>query len=255
MSKAFQFLAKAAILTSVALSSNVATAAQDGRIKNVVLVHGAFADGSGWQAVTDRLTKDGFKVSIVQEPQTSLQDDIDATKRVLDQQDGPVVLVGHSYGGLVITDAGNDPKVKSLVYAAAFMPEAGDSLLSLVKTMPLPSEDIKATKDGYLYLDPAKFAQDFAADLPKKTAAFMAVSQVLPSQKAFSAPTTKAAWHDKPAFAIVSTKDKAINPQLERWMYKRGGAHVTEVNSSHAVYISNPRIVVDVIEKAARVSE
>jgi pimeloyl-ACP methyl ester carboxylesterase len=250
MSKILSSFAGAALLTSAALFSGAAIAA-DAKVSNVVLVHGAFADGSGWKAVADRLTGDGFKVSIVQEPETSLQDDIQATQRILDQQDGPVVLVGHSYGGLVITDAGNDPKVKSLVYVAAFMPEAGDSLLSLAKSMPLPSEDIKATKDGYLYLDPAKFAADFAADLPKATAAFMAASQVFAAQKAFSAQTTKAAWHDKPSFAIVSTMDKAINPDLERWMYKRGGASVTEIKSSHAVYMSNPQAVAGVIEKAA----
>lgn len=250
MSRILQSLGGAALLTSIALASGTASAAED-KVKNVVLVHGAFADGSGWKDVAELLTKDGFKVSIVQQPETSLQDDIQATQRILDQQDGPVVLVGHSYGGMIITDAGNDPKVKSLVYVAAFMPEAGDSLLSLAKTMPLPSEDIKATKDGYLYLDPARFAADFAADLPKATSAFMAASQVFTSQKAFSAPTTKAAWHDKPAFAIIATQDKAINPDLERWMYKRGGAHVTEVKSSHAVYMSNPRSVVDVIEMAA----
>jgi pimeloyl-ACP methyl ester carboxylesterase len=251
MSKILTSFAGAALLMSAALPFDAAGAAE-GKVSNVVLVHGAFADGSGWKAVADRLTSDGFKVSIVQEPETSLQDDIQATQRILDQQDGPVVLVGHSYGGLVITDAGNDPKVKSLVYVAAFMPEAGDSLLSLAKSMPLPSEDIKATKDGYLYLEPAKFAADFAADLPKATAAFMATSQVFTSQKAFSAPTTKAAWHDKPSFAIVSTMDRAINPDLERWMYKRGGAKVTEIKSSHAVYMSDPQAVAAVIEKAAK---
>lgn len=248
------FKSFAAVLTSAIAFSGAALADQ-AKVTNIVLVHGAFADGSGWRPVADRLTHDGFKVSIVQEPETSLQDDIQATQRILDQQDGPVVLVGHSYGGLVITDAGNDPKVKSLVYVAAFMPEAGDSLLSLAKTMPLPNEDIKATKDGYLYLDPAKFAADFAADLPKATAAFMATSQVYTAQKAFSTPTTKAAWHDKPAYAIVSTADKAINPDLERWMYKRGGAHVTEIKSSHAVYISNPKAVAQIIEEAARAAK
>ncbi len=254
MSKIRHALADAAILASIVITAGAANAA-DSKIKNVVLVHGAFADGSGWKAVSDILTKDGYKVSIVQEPETSLQDDIQATQRILDQQDGAVVLVGHSYGGLVITDAGNDPKVKSLVYVAAFMPEAGDSLLSLAKTMPLPSEDIKATKDGYLYLESTKFAADFAADLPKATTDFMAKSQVFAAEKAFAGTTTKAAWHDKPSFAIVSTQDKAINPDLERWMYKRGGARVTEIKSSHAVYMSNPRTVAKVIETAANAAK
>jgi pimeloyl-ACP methyl ester carboxylesterase len=248
MSISLKSLAVAALLISVALPA----AAADGRVNNVVLVHGAFADGSGWKAVAELLTKKGYKVSIVQQPETSLEDDVQATQRVLDQQDGPVVLVGHSYGGQVITVAGSDPKVKSLVYVAALMPEVGDSLLSLVKTMPLPNEDIKSTKDGYLYLDPARFAADFAADLPKQTAAFMAKSQVLVSEKAFSAPASKAAWHDKPSFAIVATQDKALNPDLERWMYKRAGAKITEIAASHAVYISKPQAVVDVIEKAAQ---
>jgi pimeloyl-ACP methyl ester carboxylesterase len=248
MSISLKSLAIAALLISVALPA----AAADGRVNNVVLVHGAFADGSGWKAVAELLTKKGYKVSIVQEPETSLEDDVQATQRVLDQQDGPVVLVGHSYGGQVITVAGSDPRVKSLVYVAALMPEVGDSLLSLVKTMPLPNEDIKSTKDGYLYLDPARFAADFAADLPKQTAAFMAKSQVLVSEKAFSAPASKAAWHDKPSFAIVATQDKALNPDLERWMYKRAGAKITEIAASHAVYISKPQAVVDVIEKAAQ---
>jgi pimeloyl-ACP methyl ester carboxylesterase len=248
MSISLKSLAVAALLISVALPA----AAADGRVNNVVLVHGAFADGSGWKAVAELLTKKGYKVSIVQEPETSLEDDVQATQRVLDQQDGPVVLVGHSYGGQVITVAGSDPKVKSLVYIAALMPEVGDSLLSLVKTMPLPNEDIKSTKDGYLYLDPARFAADFAADLPKQTAAFMAKSQVLVSEKAFSAPASKAAWHDKPSFAIVATQDKALNPDLERWMYKRTGAKITEIAASHAVYISKPQAVVDIIEKAAK---
>lgn len=248
MSISLKSLAVAALLISVALPA----AAADGRVNNVVLVHGAFADGSGWKAVAELLTKKGYKVSIVQEPETSLEDDVQATQRVLDQQDGPVVLVGHSYGGQVITVAGSDPRVKSLVYVAALMPEVGDSLLSLVKTMPLPNEDIKSTKDGYLYLDPARFAADFAADLPKQTAAFMAKSQVLVSEKAFSAPASKAAWHDKPSFAIVATQDKALNPDLERWMYKRAGAKITEIAASHAVYISKPQAVVDVIEKAAQ---
>lgn len=250
MSTFMQSLAGATLLASAALSSGTAAAA-DGKVGHVVLVHGAFADGSGWKDVADLLTKDGFRVSIVQEPETSLEDDVQATQRILDQQDGPVVLVGHSYGGQIISEAGTDPKVKALVYVSALVPEVGDSLLSLVKSKPLPNEDIKSTKDGYLYLDPAKFAADFAADLPRQTAAVMAISQVFASQKAFSTPATRVAWHEKPVFAIVSTQDKALNPDLERWMYQRAGAAVTEINASHAVYMSKPQAVADVIEKAA----
>ncbi len=251
MYKSFNAIAAATMLASSTFLLAPAHAANS-LVRNVVLVHGAFADGSGWKAVADILKKDGFKVSIVQEPETSLQDDAQATQRILDQQDGPVVLVGHSYGGQVVTEAGADPKVKALVYVAAFVPEVGDSLLSLAKTMPLPSEDIKATKDGFLYLDPAKFAADFSADLPKATSELMAVSQVFASEKAFGAPVTKAPWHDKPTFAIVATQDKAINPDLERWMYKRAGAETTELKSSHAVYMSKPKEVAAVIEKAAK---
>jgi pimeloyl-ACP methyl ester carboxylesterase len=158
---------------------------------------------------------------------------------------------GHSYGGQIITQAGADPKVQSLVYVAALLPEVGDSLLSLIKTMPLPSEDIKATKDGYLYLDPARFPADFAADLPKSASDVMAVSQVFVSKDAFLAPVSKAPWHEKPTFAIVATQDKAVNPDLERWMYKRAGADTTELEASHAVYMSKPQDVANVIEKAA----
>lgn len=254
MSKALKAITTATILASSAIPFTQAHAAGT-MARNVVLVHGAFADGSGWKAVADILKKDGYRVSIVQEPETSLQDDAQATQRILDQQDGPVVLVGHSYGGQVITEAGSDPKVKSLVYVAAFVPEVGDSLLSLAKSMPLPSEDIKATKDGFLYLDPAKFAADFSADLPTSTSRLMAVSQVFASQEAFGAPVTKAPWHDKPTFAIVATQDKAINPELERWMYKRAAAETIELKSSHAVYMSKPSEVAALIEKAAKASK
>ena len=254
MSKFLSFAGAALLLATTTLSVRPVAAATDG-VKNIVLVHGAYADGTGWKAVAELLIKDGFKVSVVQQPETSLEDDIQATQRILDLQDGPVVLVGHSYGGQIITDAGNDPKVKSLVYVAALMPDVGDSVLSLAKTMPSPNDDVKATKDGYLYLDPAKFAEDFAADLPAKTSAFMAISQMPAALKAFSTPTKKAAWREKPAFAILATEDKALSPDLERWMYKRAGADVTEVKASHAVFMSQPQAVADVIKKAANASK
>ncbi|MFA9218255.1 MAG: alpha/beta fold hydrolase [Sphingomonadaceae bacterium] len=221
-------------------------------IKNVVLVHGAYADGSGWRAVYDILVHDGFKVSVVQQPLTGLDDDVQATRRILDLQDGPVVLVGHSYGGMVITDAGTDPKVKALVYVAALLPDVGNSVIQLAQTMAAPSNDVKQTKDAFLYLDPAKFAADFAADLPATQAAFMAQAQMPAALAAFNAPTKVASWRNKPSYAIVAAQDMTLSPDLQRWMYQRAGAHVTEINGSHAVFISQPLAVANVIEAAAR---
>ncbi|RZF64824.1 alpha/beta hydrolase [Sphingomonas populi] len=229
-----------------------ATATPAGAVKNVVLVHGAFADGSGWAAVSDILTKDGYKVTIVQQPETSLEDDISATNRVLDLQDGPTVLVGHSYGGMIITGAGNNAHVKSLVYVAAFQPEVGESLGSLGASKPPAGTSVKTTADGFLYLDPAHYHADFCADLPAAQADFMARSQVFLSVKAASATATVPAWKSKPSFAIVATKDRAINPELERSMYKRSHADTIEIAASHAVYVSQPAAVAALIEKAAR---
>jgi pimeloyl-ACP methyl ester carboxylesterase len=221
------------------------------RINNVVLVHGAFADGSGWRKVYDILVKDGYHVSIVQQPMTSLQDDVKATQRVIDAQDGPVVLVGHSYGGAIITDAGADPKVKTLVYVAAIQPDVGESLLSLVQMMKAPNEDIQQNADGFLYLNQEKFAADFAADLPKADSAFMAAAQMPAALAAFAAPTKVASWHDKPSYAIVATGDRALNPDLLRSLYRRSSTKVTELKGSHAIFISKPREVAKVIEAAA----
>ncbi|MES3100576.1 alpha/beta fold hydrolase [Sphingomonas faeni] len=242
-------------LAAVFLASAVtlpAHAAPAGTVKNVVLVHGAFADGSGWAAVSAILTKDGYKVSIVQPPETSLEDDIAATKRVLDAQDGPTVLVGHSYGGVVITGAGNNDHVKSLVYVAAFQPDVGESLGSLGASKPSAGTSVKPTADGFLYIDPAHFHEDFCADLPAAQANFMARSQVFLSVKAASANAVAPAWKSKPSFAIVATKDRAINPELERFMYKRSQSKTIEIDSSHAVYISQPAAVAALIETAAR---
>jgi pimeloyl-ACP methyl ester carboxylesterase len=229
-----------------------ATAAPATGTKNVVLVHGAFVDGSGWKAVSDILTKDGYKVSIVQPPETSLEDDIAATKRVLDLQDGPTVLVGHSYGGMIITGAGNNPHVKSLVYVAAFQPDAGESLSSLGASKPPAATSVKPTPDGFLYIDPAHFHEDFAADLPAGVTELMAKSQVLLSVKAAGATVTDPAWKSHPSFAIVATQDRAINPDLERSMYRRSHSTVIELPASHAVYISQPVEVAHLIEQAAR---
>ena len=244
-------IASAALLTALLGAANV-QAAPAAPIKNIVLVHGAFADGSGWRGVRDLLVEDGFHVSIVQQPLSGLADDVAATQRVLDQQDGPVVLVGHSYGGSIITAAGADPKVKSLVYVAALQPDTGESAGQLIASKPAVSNDIQPTKDGYLFLAPARFAADFAADLPPAQAQFMAISQMPVAGAAFGAPTPVAAWRDKPSYAIVATEDKALNPDLERWMYARSHSKVTEIKASHAVYISQPRAVADVIEAAAR---
>jgi pimeloyl-ACP methyl ester carboxylesterase len=221
-------------------------------IKNIVLVHGAFADGSGWMAVAKILREHGFTVSVAQPPETSLEDDVAATNRTIDAMGGPVVLVGHSYGGIIITTAGNNEHVKSLVYVAAFAPDAGESLGSLAASKPPASSGPKPSADGFLYLDQATFHADFAADLPKEEAIFMGQSQVGLSVKAAGAPTVTPAWKSKPSFAIVATNDHAINPDLERSMYKRAGSTVSEVAASHVVYISHPAEVAAVIEKAAR---
>lgn len=234
-------------------TSIIAFSAQAAELKNIVIVHGALADGSGWRKTSDILVQRGFKVTIVQEPITSLADDIAATNRVLDLQDGPTLLVGHSYGGMVITEAGHNPVVAGLVYVAAFQPDKGESLLSLASSKPAGGMNIRETKDGkYLYLDPAAFAKDFAADLPKDDAAFLARSQVFASKEAFSAKIEDPAWKTKPSWSIVATEDRSINPDLEREMARRADSSVTEIKSSHAVFASQPEKVADVIEKAAK---
>jgi pimeloyl-ACP methyl ester carboxylesterase len=220
-------------------------------VKNIVLVHGYFADGSGWKAVSNILTRDGYKVSVVQEPETSFDDDVNATTRVIDAQDGPTILVGHSYGGAVVSQAGNDAKVVGLVYVAAFQPDTGESAMAVNSKMPAATQAIKATPDGYLYVDPAHFHADFAADLPADTANFMAISQVMPAATSFGAPIKNAAWRAKPSWAVVSTEDRMINPDLERFMTKRAGSETIEIKASHAVYISHAAEVAKLIEKAA----
>ena len=224
-------------------------------IRNIVLVHGAWADGSGWKGVYDILVKDGYKVSIVQEPETSFKDDVAATKRVIAQQDGPCVVVAHSYGGAVITEAANDPKVMALVYVAAHMPDAGESEAENGKRFPSDlskSNAIKKTADGFTYLDPAQFHEYFAADLPAEQAAFMARSQVFNYADNFSALITTPAWRSKPSWMLVPTKDRTINPDLERWYAARAKSHVVEVSgASHSVYVSRPKEVAAVIEEAA----
>jgi pimeloyl-ACP methyl ester carboxylesterase len=223
-------------------------------VKNIVLVHGAFADGSGWRRVADILGRDGYTVSVVQEPLTSLADDVAATKRVLEMQQGPAILVGHSYGGAVITEAGNAPNVVGLVYIAAFIPDQGESVIDLLSSAPAANDDMRATKDDFLYLDPAAFPADFAADLPPADASFMARSQMMLAKAAGGAPVTTAAWRHKKSWALVATHDHNINPDLERKMAKRAGCETIEVPGSHAVYMSKPEDVAHLIERAAKAS-
>src|ERR1700694_4926314 len=184
-------------------------------IKNVVLPHGAFADGSGWEAVFNILKKDGYTVSVVQHPETSFAEDVKFTKAVIDRQSGPVVLVGHSYGGAVITEAGNDPKVAALVYIAAFALDTGESCATIEKALPPATTGIKPTDDGYFYIDPAVFHADFAADLPKAKAAFRSEKQVLISADSFTSPVKSPAWKSKPSWYMVATSDRSINPDQE----------------------------------------
>ncbi len=246
-----------ACIVLLLLSCGVLSAQNEkGRVRNIVLVHGAWADGSGWKGVNDILTKDGYKVSIVQEPETSFKEDVAATKRILALQDGPCILVAHSYGGAVITEAGTDPSVAGLVYVAAHMPDAGENEADDGKRFPSDlskSGAIKKTADGFTYLDPAQFHDYFAADLPGDQAAFMARSQVLNFADNFSATITAAAWRTKPSWMLVAGSDQTISPDLERWYAKRAKSATVEVSgASHSVYVSHPREVADVIESAAR---
>jgi len=243
-----------AVAATVALGSVAVAQALAEPVKNIVLVHGAFADGSGWGRVADILAKDGYTVSVVQEPLTSLADDVAATKRVLEMQQGPTVLVGHSYGGVVITEAGDAPNVVGLVYVAAFIPDQGESAVGLLSQAPAANNDMRATKDDFLYLDPAAFPADFAADIPPAQANFMAHSQAMLAKAAGGAPVTIAAWRQKKSWALVATRDHNINPDLERKMAKRAGSETIEVPSSHAAYISNPNEVARLIERAAKAS-
>ncbi len=225
---------------------------------NVVLVHGAWADGSGWEGVYQSMRKEGFSVSIVQNPTISLADDVQATRRVMAAQDGPVILVGHSYGGAVITEAGNDPKVVGLVYIAGWVPDKGESISSMIDNLlkdappgtPLPP--ILPPQDGFLLLDKAKFPAAFAGDVDPERAAFMADSQVPWGLAAVSGTISEPAWRAKPSWYLLTTEDRMIPPPAQRFMSQRAGATVVEVAGSHAVFISQPGVVTDLIHKAAR---
>ena len=220
-------------------------------IKNVVLVHGAFADGSGWEPVALALKKDRYKVSVVQHPETSYAEDQKYTKAAIDAMDGPVVLVGHSYGGSVITEAGNHPKVAALVYIAAFALDEGESCASIEQAVPQASKAFRPDGNGNWWIDQEHFAADFAADVPPEKAWFMAISQVPISTEAFTHKVSKPAWKTKPTWYMVAARDRSINPEQERMMAKRAKAKTVEVPSSHAAYLSHPKETVKLIEEAA----
>ncbi|SEC79173.1 Pimeloyl-ACP methyl ester carboxylesterase [Rhizobiales bacterium GAS191] len=246
-----------AIALMIAMGGAMAHAETKPAAKDIVIVHGALVDASGWRAVYDILSKDGFHVTIVQEPLTGLAEDIEATKRAIDQQTGPVVLVGHSYSGSVITDAGADPKVSALVYVAALQPDAGETSGQLLSKFAAPNDAMRAatnraTPDKYFFIPPAKFRATYAADVPAPDAQFLADSQQQLAEKALGAPVSVAAWRTKPSYAILTTQDRVVSPELQRWMYQRSGAKVTEVSASHAVFVSQPDAVARVIEAAAK---
>jgi pimeloyl-ACP methyl ester carboxylesterase len=220
----------------------------------VVLVHGGFVDGSGWEGVYKILRKDGYNVSIVQNPTLSLADDVAVTKRIIARANGPVILVGHSYGGVVITEAGNDPKVAALVYIAAFAPDKGESVATLIKDPPPGTAvpPILPPQDGFLFLDRAKFGASFAADVDKEKGEFMADSQVPWGVEALSGSISVPAWKNKPSWYLIATDDKMIPPPAQQFMSKRAGSKVVEVKGSHSVYVSKPAEVSAFIEEAAK---
>src|SRR4051812_4028869 len=221
--------------------------------KNVLLVHGGFVDGSGWQGVYSELKKDGYAVSVVQNPTLSLDGDSEATKRIIDAQGGPVILVGHSYGGAVITEAGNHPNVAALVYIAAFAPDKGESVNTLIADPPpgAPVPPILPPQDGFLFLDRDKFHDSFAADVSAEDAAFMADSQVPWGVDALSGTISEPAWRSKPSWYLIATEDRMIPPPAQREMSARAGSTVEEAAGSHAIYVSQPETVAAVIERAA----
>jgi pimeloyl-ACP methyl ester carboxylesterase len=224
------------------------------RVNNVVLVHGGFVDGSGWEGVYRILKKDGFTVTVVQNPTISLAGDVAVTKSALAAQGGPAILVGHSYGGVVITEAGREPNVAALVYIAAFAPDTGESVSSLIKNPPpgAPVPPILPPRDGFLFLDKVKFPASFAADVDRETAAFMADAQVPWGLAALDGAVTDPAWRSKPSWYLVATEDRMIPPDAQRAMSKRAGCTMVEVHGSHAVYVSQPQAVALLIEQVAK---
>lgn len=249
--KSFGIHSIALVLLLTIVSINGAFAQQ--KAKNIVLVHGAFADGSGWEGVYKILVKRGYNVSVVGNPNTGLADDVESVKRVLNRLDGPAILVGHSYGGAIITEGGSDKNVAGLVYVAAFVPDEGETLLKLSQSgPPSPNSGILPPQDGYLWYDKSKFHSGFCADLSAEKAAFMYDSQIPLAASVFVATITKAAWKTKPSWYVVASQDQTIPPDGQRFMAKRANAKVTEVKGSHVVFISQPTAVADVIEAAAK---
>src|ERR1700723_3581132 len=244
-------LIAALMSTSLLLGGAQTAVAAPTCIHNVLLVHGAFADGSGWEAVAKLLEKDGYTVSVLQEPETSYADDKKYAKAALDAMDGPVVIVGHSYGGSVITEAGNHPKVAALVYIAAFALDEGESCASIESAVPQASKAFKADSNGNWWIEQEHFAADFAADVPPAVSSFMAISQVPISTDAFTHKVTSPAWKTKPTWYMVAGADRSINPQQERMMAKRANATTVEVNASHVAYMSHPKESAKLIEEAA----
>jgi len=223
-------------------------------VRNVVLVHGGFVDGSGWRGVYDLLTADGFNVSVVQNQTLSLDSDVETTTNVLDQQNGPAILVGHSYGGAVITEAGRHDRVAGLVYITAFAPDKGESVSTLIADPPpgAPVPPILPPVDGFLFLDREKFAESFAADLPAADAAFMADSQVPWGVEALNGAISDPAWRSKPSWYLIATADRMIPPPAQRAMSGRAGSTVTEQAGSHSIYLSQPHATVELIKQAAQ---
>jgi pimeloyl-ACP methyl ester carboxylesterase len=241
----------AVTLAGGTLESASAESASKAAIKNIVLVHGAFADGSGWAAVAKILEQDGYTVSVAQPPETSYADDQKYTKAAIDVMGGPVVLVGHSYGGSIITEAGNNPNVAALVYIAAFALDEGESCASIEQALPQASKAFKADSNGNWWIEQAHFAADFAADIPPVESRYMAISQVPISTDAFTHKVTNPAWKTKPTWYMVATADRSINPEQERMMAKRAHAKTVEVNASHVAYMSHPKEAAKLIEEAA----
>ncbi|MBA1346975.1 alpha/beta fold hydrolase [Rhizobium sp. WYCCWR 11146] len=247
-------IAAAASLSAAALPANAAdTISQDQPVRNVVLVHGAFADGSGWKGVYDNLTKRGYRVTIVQNPLTSLEDDVAATKRALERQDGPVILVGHSWGGTVITEAGIDAKVAGLVYVSALSPDAGETTAQQYQGFAPASEFvIETTKDGFGYVSPEKFKAGFAHDVSDADVAFMRDAQVPINMSAFGTKLENAAWRTKPSWAVIATEDNAFDQAMLIHMAERIKAKITKVSASHALFMTQPKVVADTIDQAAK---
>lgn len=249
--------AKALLAASIMLFSPVGVNLAFAQADNIVLVHGMNMDGSGWRPVYEILTEQGYNVSIVQQPLNGFEADLRATQQILDQQDGPVVLVGHSYGGVVITAAGNDPKVQALVYVAAFQPDTGETTGSLNEDFAplLDPAAIAFSADGYVTITQEGFVRDIAPDLSSAEAGFLFASQTPTTTEVFMAETQDPAWRHKPAFAVVATEDRVVSPELQRWMYERSGSDVTEIAASHMLYISQPEAVAEVIIRATQSAE